>query len=114
VGACTPVTGADSGGKRTIAWGRRRGARHQAVCDGGGTSRGGSSARHGGARVRGGACVRGGGGKRCGGGRAGRARDVGGGLEEEEAGLLLLEVRSCLSRGRVLDRRGFDDLFQCP
>jgi hypothetical protein len=108
VGACTPVTGAGSGGRRTIAWGGRRGACHQAVYDRGGTSRGGASSRHGGAHARGG------GGWRRGGGRAGRARDVGGDLEEEEAGLLLLEVRSCLSRGRVPNRRGSDDLFPCP
>jgi hypothetical protein len=57
--------------------------------------------------------VRGGGGRRRGGGHAGRARDVSGDLEEEEAGLLLLEVRSCLSRGRVLDWRGCDTLFSC-
>jgi hypothetical protein len=38
---------------------------------------------------------------------------VGGDLVEEEASLLLLEVRSCLSRGHVLDRRGFDTWLSC-
>jgi hypothetical protein len=88
VGACTPVTGADSGGRRTIAWGGHRGACHRAVYDRGDTSRGGASARHrgarargGGVRARGGARAHGGGGWRRGGGRAGRAHDVGGVLE---------------------------------
>jgi hypothetical protein len=35
-------------------------------------------------------------------------------LEEEEARLLLLEVRNCLSRSCVPDRREFDCLFPCP
>jgi hypothetical protein len=51
---------------------------------------------------------------RRGGGYAGRAHDVGGDLEEEEVGLLLLEVRSCLSRGHVPDGRGSDDSLPCP
>jgi hypothetical protein len=104
VGACTPVTRAGSGGRRTIAWGGRRGAHHHAVCDRGGTSHGGASACQVGARARDG------GGWRRG---CGRAHDVGGDLEEKEAGLLLLEVRGCLSRGRVPDRRGSDDLSPC-
>jgi hypothetical protein len=107
VGACTPVTGADSGGKRTIAWGGRRGAHRWAVYGGGGAGCGGASARHRGARARGG------GGRRRSSSHAGRARDVSGDLKEEEAGLLVLEVMSCLSRGRVLDRWGFDVWFSC-
>jgi hypothetical protein len=50
---------------------------------------------------------------RRGGGHAGHALDISGDLEEEKAGLLLLEVRSCLSRGRMLDKRGCDTLFSC-
>jgi hypothetical protein len=111
-----PVTGADSGGRRTVAWGGRRGACHQAVCNRGGGSRGGISARlkgacpRGGARACGGARAHGGGGRRRGGGRT---HDVGGGLEEEKAALLLLEVRILLSRGHAPDRRGPDGLFPC-
>jgi hypothetical protein len=55
--------------------------------------------------------ARGGDGWRCG---RDRARNVGGDLEEEEARLLLLEVRNCLLRGRVPDRREPDGLFPCP
>jgi hypothetical protein len=53
-GSLHPITGAGSGGRRTIAWGGRRGARRQAVSDGGGAGRGGASARLKGIRVRGG------------------------------------------------------------
>jgi hypothetical protein len=107
VGACTPVTGAGSGGRRTIAWGGRRGASHQAVSDRGGAGRGGANAHLGGVRARGGD------GWRCGGGRGGRTRNVGGGLEEEEARLLFLEVRNCPSRGRVPVRQEPNGLFSC-
>jgi hypothetical protein len=66
-----------------------------------------------GASARGGARACGRGGWRCCGGRAGRARYVGGDLEEVEARLLLLEVRDCLSRGRKPVRRELDGLFPC-
>jgi hypothetical protein len=120
VGAYTPVTGAGSGGRRTIAWGGRSGACHQAVSDGGGEGRGGASAclggvrtRSGGARARGRARKRGRDGWGCGGDRAGRARNIGRDLEEEEVRFLLLEVRNCLSRGRVPVGREPDGLFPC-
>jgi hypothetical protein len=70
----------------------------------------GASVRAVGAPARKAGPARGGDGWGCGGGRA---RNVGGGLEEEEARLLLLEVRNCLSRGCVPDRRGPDGLFPC-
>jgi hypothetical protein len=41
-------------------------------------------------------------------------KNVGGDLEKEEAGLLLLEVRNNLSRGSAPVGRGSDGSFPCP
>jgi hypothetical protein len=97
-GSLRPVTGAGSGGRSSIAWGGCEGARRQAIDNRGGAGCGGAGARPEGARggcahARGRARARGGDGWRCGGDRAGRARIVGWDLEEEEARLLLFEVR---------------------
>jgi hypothetical protein len=90
-------------------------ARPQAIDDRGGAGRGGAGARLGGVHLcGGGARACGGDGGRRGGGRTGRTRNVCGDLEEEEARLLFLEVRDCLSGGRVLVRQKSDSLFASP
>jgi hypothetical protein len=91
-GRFSPIGGSLHPRHRSRLWWQEnhRLGQDQAVYDGGGTSR-----------------------ERRGGSRGGRARDFSGNFEEEEAGLLLLEVRSCFSRGRVLDGWGYDTLFSC-
>jgi hypothetical protein len=94
VGACSPVAGARSGGKGGIAWGGRNGARRQAINDRAGARRGGARSKR--ARAQGGARASGGDIRGRGDRRVGRAGLIRRGLEEEEARLLLFEVRGSL------------------
>jgi hypothetical protein len=77
VGSCTPHTESCGGG--ASAWGGRGSARHQVVYRRGGARRGGAGARRGGVWERGS-------------GDAGRHHSARRALEEDEAGLLHLEV----------------------
>jgi hypothetical protein len=94
-GSPRPLTESRGGGRGASVWGGRGSACRQAVHGRGGTRREGAGVRRGGVWE-------------CDGGDVGRGHSARRALEEEEAGLLHLEVGNRSSRRTVLERQEFN------